>query len=123
MSLVSHCPKYIQARLDLVCAWVNDGAPKRKKLVLAKYGDWESVIGGIIDWIAPEVKFLSDHKTQTLAVDAETDETITFLKHLMIAFPGCDSEALDVSQIVPKVFPGFGRKSTLRDFLPDGLLG
>jgi len=32
--------------------------PRRKKLVLvlvlAKYGEWESVIGGIIDWIEPE---------------------------------------------------------------------
>lgn len=121
--LRQHRPKYMQACLDLICAWVNDGAPKRKRLVLAKYGDWESVIGGIIDWIAPEVKFLADHQRETLNVDSERDDTITFLKHLMIAFPGCDTNAIGVSQIVSKVFPDFGGKSTLRDFVPDGLFG
>ena len=115
--------KYMQACLDLICAWVNDGAPKRKRLVLAKYGDWESVIGGIIDWIAPEVKFLADHQRETLNVDSERDDTITFLKHLMIAFPGCDTNAIGVSQDLSKVFPDFGGKSTLRDFVPDGLFG
>src|ERR1035441_7026403 len=35
--------KYMQACLDLICGWVNDGAPKRKKLVLAKYGEWDGI--------------------------------------------------------------------------------
>jgi len=29
-------------------------------------------------------------------VDAEREETITFLKHLMIAFPKCDTNAIGV---------------------------
>ena len=115
--------KYMQACLDLICGWVNVGAPRRKKLVLAKYGEWESIIGGIIDWIAPEARFLADHQKETLAVDAEREETILFLKHLINAFPTCDRNAIGVSQITSKVFPDFGGKSTLRDFVPDGLLG
>lgn len=122
--------KYMQACLDLICAWVNDGAPKRKKLVLAKYGEWESVIGGIIDWIVPEVQFLADHLKETLAVDAERDDTITFLKHLMIDFQMCATKPISVSQIADKVFPPkvfppppLADKSNLRDFVPDGLIG
>jgi hypothetical protein len=116
--------KYMQACLDLICAWVNDGAQRRQKFVMAKYGQWEAIIGGIIDWIAPEVKFLADHRKETLAVDAETEESIMFLKHLLIAFPKCDSVPIGVSEITSKVFgTDFGSKSTLRDYLPDGLLG
>ena len=115
--------KYMQACLDLICGWVNDGAPRRKKLVLAKYGEWESVIGGIIDWIAPQAKFLNDHQQNTLALDSEKEETIVFLKQLMSVFPKCDTTAISVSQITSKVFPDFGGKSVLRDFVPDGLLG
>jgi putative DNA primase/helicase len=115
--------KYMQACLDVICAWVNEGATRRKKLVLAKYGEWESVVGGIIDWIAPEVRFLADHQKETLAVDAERDETIIFLRHLMLEFPRCDTDAVGVSQITSKVFPDFGSKSALRDFVPDALLG
>ena len=90
-------------------------------MVLAKYGAWESVIGGIIDWFAPEVRCLSDHQKETLAVDGEREETITFLKRLMIAFPRCGTNAIGVSQITEMVFPKEG-KSTLRDFVPEGLL-
>ena len=115
--------KYMQACLDLICGWVNDGAPRRKKLVLAKYGEWEAIIGGIIDWIAPQAKFLEDHQQNTLALDSEKEETIVFLKQLMSVFPNCDSTAISVSQITTKVFPDFGGKSVLRDFVPDGLVG
>jgi hypothetical protein len=31
-----------------------------------------------------------------VAVDAEREETITFLKHLVIAFPKCDTNAIGV---------------------------
>ena len=72
--------KYMQACLDLICAWVNDGAPRRKKLVLAKYGQWESIIGGIIDWIAPHAKFLADHQQNTLA--ARGNSQISMPKHV-----------------------------------------
>jgi hypothetical protein len=58
--------KYMQACLDLICGWVNDGAPRRKKLALAKYGEWESVIGGIIDWIAPQAKNHREHRRRVL---------------------------------------------------------
>ena len=115
--------KYMQACLDLICGWVNDGAPRRKKLVLAKYGEWEAIIGGIIDWRAPQAKFLEDHQQNTLALDSEKEETIVFLKQLMSVFPNCDSTAISVSQITSKVFPDFGGKSVLRDFVPDGLVG
>lgn len=122
--------KYMQACLDLICGWVNEGAPKRKKLVLAKYGEWESIVGGIIDWIAPQAKFLQDHQQNTLALDGEKEETIVFLKQLMNAFPNCPTKPISVSQIADKVFPpkvfppetSF-EKSNIRDFVPDGLLG
>jgi hypothetical protein len=122
--------KYMQACLDVICAWVNAGAPKRKKLVLAKYGEWESVIGGIIDWIAPEATFLEDHLTNTLALDAEKEETIVFLKQLMTEFPNCNEIPISVSEIAAKVFPPkifppppLSERSNLRDFVPDGLMG
>ena len=72
------CIIQVQACLDLICGWVNDGAPRRKTLVLAKYGEWESIVGGIIDWIAPNVRFLADHRTEPLAIDSERDETDHF---------------------------------------------
>ena len=67
---------------------------QRKKVVLAKYGEWESIIGGIIDWIAPQAKFLGDHQQNTLAVDSEKEETIVFLKQLMNVFPNCGTTAM-----------------------------
>jgi hypothetical protein len=90
--LQDHRAKYMQACLDIVCGWVNDGAPKRKKLVLAKYGRWESIIGGIMDWIVPEVNFLADHKKETAPVDSEREGTILFLRKLMIEFPKCSTD-------------------------------
>ncbi len=122
--------KYMQACLDLICGWVNHGAPRRTKLVLAKYGEWESVIGGIMDWIAPEARFLEGHQQDTLALDSEKEETIVFLKQLMNAFPTCAIKAISVSQIVDKVYPpkvyppepSF-EKLNLRDFVPEGLMG
>lgn len=121
--LKDHRAKYLQSCLDIICGWVNEGAPKRQKLILAKYGRWESIIGGIMDWIMPEAKFLADHKKETVAVDSEREGTILFLRKLMIEFPKCSTDAIGVSQICSKVFPDFGGKSTLRDFVPDGLLG
>jgi hypothetical protein len=47
---------------------LTESPPRRKTLVLAKYGEWESIVGGIIDWIAPDVRFLADHRTESLAV-------------------------------------------------------
>ena len=44
------------------------------------------------------------------------------MKHLMNTFPDCGKVAIGVSEITSEVFPEFG-KSTLRDFVPDGLLG
>ena len=55
--LRTHRARYMQACLDIICGWVNDGARKRRKLVMAKYGEWESNIGGIFDWLRPEASF------------------------------------------------------------------
>jgi hypothetical protein len=74
--------------LPMICGWVNDGAPRRKTLVLAKYGEWESIVGGIIDWIAPNVRFLADHRTEPLAIDSERDETDHFPGVPQNRFPG-----------------------------------
>lgn len=115
--------KYMQACLDLICAWVSDGAPKRKKLILAKYGEWESIIGGIIDWIAPEVRFLADHRKEARAVHTERGESIMFFRRLMTEFPRCRKNAIGVSEITAKVFPKFGEKSALRDYVPENLIG
>lgn len=75
-----------------------------------------------MDWIAPEVRFLGDHLKETLAVDSEGDETITFLMHLIIAFPTCATNPVSVSQVAERGFPKF-EKSTLRAFVSDGLIG
>jgi hypothetical protein len=114
--------KYMQACLDLICAWANDGAPKRKKLVMAKYGAWEAIIGGIFDWLKPEAHFLADHLKDTQAMDAEKDEAITFLRQLVIEFPTSAKKPISVSEIAERVFLKDGR-STLRDFVPEGMIG
>ena len=119
--LRQHRAKYMQAALDLICAWVNDGAPRRQKLVLAKYGEWEAVVGGIFDWLKLEPVFLSDHLKDALSVDGEKTETISFLRQLIAAFPDCATDPISAADISDKVFPGEGQKSTLRDFLPDAL--
>lgn len=116
--------KYMQACLNIICAWVNAGAPRRKqRLRMAKYGEWESVLGGIFDWLLGEQKFLSTHSQHTSAVDTEKEQTITFLRQLMKVFPTCASKSIGVSEIVARVFPGEGIQSELRDFIPSGLLG
>jgi hypothetical protein len=65
-----------------------------------------------------------------LALDSEKEEAIVFLKQLMKEFPDCHTKPISVSQIVDKVFPPkifppqtMFEKSTLRDFVPDGLIG
>jgi len=113
--------RFMQACLDLICAWVNEGAPKRQKVVLAKYGTWEAMIGGIIDWISPEAEFLRSRAEDTSVVDAEKDETITFLRQLMIVFPQSESEPIGVSEIATKVFSP-NTAINLRDFVPEELL-
>jgi len=114
--------KYMQACLDVICAWVTEGAPRRPKLVMAKYGAWESVIGGIFDWLRPEAHFLADHLRDTQAMDTEKDEAITFLRQLMIEFPTSGQKPISVSEIADRVFLKDGR-STLRDLVPEGMIG
>ena len=89
---------------------------------MAKYGAWESVVGGIFDWIRPQAQFLAEHLKDTQAMDTEKDETITFLRQLIIEFPKCAKEPVSVSDIAERVFSK-EQRSTLRDFVPDGLIG
>src|SRR5262249_48837725 len=92
------------------------------KLVMAKYGTWESILGGIFDWLVPDVHFLADHIRETLAQDGEKEEAITFFKQLMVSFPSCAEHPISVSEIAEKVFSK-EQRSSLRDFVPDGLIG
>jgi hypothetical protein len=65
---------------------------------------------------------LEAHLKDTLSVDSEKDETITFLAQLITAFPNCATEALSVSKITEKLFDKEER-SVLRDFVPESLTG
>lgn len=113
-------PKYMQACLDIICGWVNAHGGKRKNLVMAKYDEWEAIIGGIFDWIRPDAKFLSGHLEDVVAFDAEREETINFLRQIMNVFPSCGDKQIGAGEITDEIFPVQGR-SRLRDFVPDAL--
>lgn len=112
-------PKYMQDCLDIFCAWVNAGQPRRKKVCMAKYGTWEAIIGGLLDWLAPGLKFLADHQSDVKIIDNERESDITFLHQLLIEFPDSEKIPFRAVQIANKVLSPVNE---LRNFLPDSLV-
>ena len=110
--------KYLQACLDIICGWINAGAPKRQNIILAKYGEWEAIVGGIMDWLVPEANFLADHRKEVLLLDQEREETITFLEQIMLVFPHCGIKGIKAAQIADQVSPRDGGRGPLFDYFP-----
>jgi hypothetical protein len=111
-------PEFLQHLINLVCAWKNAGAPRRQKLLMSKYGAWESIIGGIFDFVTPTAKFLATNQAKRSSANAEETEMIAFIEAIIRQFPGCDTTPITVAGILQATRDD---DSDIRIHLPDAL--
>jgi hypothetical protein len=108
--------QFLQDLINIVCAWKNAGSHRRQKITMSKYGAWEGIVGGILDYVWPESKFLSGNKDARAEANSEEQETIEFIEALRRAFPNCDIHPIVVTDIRQAI-----KDSDLCDSLPDAL--
>ena len=108
----------LQDLINIICAWKNAGSPRRPKSLMAKYGLWEGIVGGIIDCVSPSSKFLRSNKAARAEANQEEQETITFLEALRQEFPNCETQPFTVADIRHAMRDS---SSDLCDCLPNAL--
>ncbi|MGD1095525.1 MAG: hypothetical protein ABSB35_26460 [Bryobacteraceae bacterium] len=78
---------YYDAAMTIIQAWRTAGMPRRKPVSsLDKYGEWESVIGGMLEFVGVK-NFLANHDERSLAGDEEQQELIRFMDLVVAKYP------------------------------------
>jgi hypothetical protein len=111
--------EFLQHLVNLVCGWKNAGSPPRKQLTMSKYRVWESIVGGIFDFVEPQANFLSSNNANRAEANVEDQEMIAFIEAIRRQFPKCETEPVTVSQLMEEMRAG---NADLCDNQPDVLL-
>lgn len=110
-----HRLELLDAAVTMVLAWSNAGRPERKaSSPLVKYGAWERIIGGILEY-AGATDFLANQKAKAEAADTKTQDILAFIAAVVKLHPDVERSHIAMDSIIPDMMPN-GR---LRDLLPD----
>jgi hypothetical protein len=94
--LLENWIEYFDAAMTIIQAWRTAGLPRRKPVSsLDKYGEWEGVIGGMLEFVGVK-NFLANHDERSLAADEEQQELIRFMDLVVERYPHATTPHLGV---------------------------